>query len=349
MTIKVSTGLTPRSWELLQARSNGLREQIERSNKESWARPLVLGVFQKRNHCNGRAGVAENLAQMIAGIEEAGRRGVQMLAMPEMALQGYSTPAGGSVEQAIAANRDLAIVVGQSEELRCVRDAARAAKMVVAFGFGERDGTEIYNSIGLAARCRSRTRLISPPLAGSRTRFSEVDHDFHHGLLVDADGKWLGVRRKNPLFPWDYETKVFAEPAPSLRCCVFDTKFGRVGLSNCFDGEFPETVRKMALEGAQVLLWCNAPCGDSPLGGSQRLNQSGTHAQFNGLYVACASCVSSDTTGTSCIYSPVGEPLAVLSVDEEEIGVASANLALHTNWAIWRDRLHQWPLGPNPV
>ena len=98
MTIKVSTGLNPRSWELLQARTDRLRAQIERSNKESWARPLVLGLFQKRKLCRGRAGVAENLAQMIAGIEEAGRRGVQMLAMPEMTLQGYSTPAGGSRE-----------------------------------------------------------------------------------------------------------------------------------------------------------------------------------------------------------------------------------------------------------
>jgi len=34
----------------------------------------------------------------------------------------------------------------------------------------------------------------------------------------------------------------------------------------------------------------------------------------------------------------------VLSVDEEELGVATVNLALNTNWTIWRERLHQWPL-----
>lgn len=308
--IRISKGLDERFWELFSARSENLRRHISQSLGDKGARPLVLGVFQKRNRCDGRDGMEANLERMLEAIALAANQGVQMLAMPEMALQGYSTPAGGSVERAIIANRELAVVVGKSEHLCRLQYAARTARMVVAFGFGEREGEAIYNSVG----------------------------------LIDADGTWLGVRRKNPLFPWDYESKVFAEPDPTLRCCVFQTRYGKVGLSDCFDGEFPETIRQMALEGAQVLLWCNAPCGDSKIGNSQRLNQSGAHAQLNGLYVACASCVSSDTTGSSCIYSPAGEPLVVLSVDQEELGLADANLALHTNWSLWRDRLHQWPL-----
>lgn len=309
MAIRVSKGLDKGSWQRLVARSEKVRRGIADSLRGKGARPVVLGVFQKRNVCGGRAGMARNLADMVAAIVTARRHGVQMLAMPEMALQGYFTPVSGSVEQAIAANRELAVTVGASDELRRLQTAARAARMVVAFGFGERAGRTIYNSIG----------------------------------LIDADGSWLGVRRKNPLYPWGYETKVFAEPHPSRRCCVFRTRYGTVGLNDCFDGEFPETVRQMALAGAQVLLWCNAPCGDSKLGTSHRLNQSGAHAQTNGLYVACASCAAPNATGTSNIYSPVGEPLVVLSVDREELGVATANLALHTDWTIWRERLYQWP------
>lgn len=305
---RVSHGVDKRTGEWLLARSDKVRQQIAASLKEKNARPLVLGVFQKTNHCGGGAGVRRNVASMLAAIAEAARQGVQMLAMPEMALQGYFTPISGSVEQAIAANRDLAETVGRSARLRQLQRAAKAAKMVVAFGFGERRGKVVYNSIG----------------------------------VIDADGAWLGVRRKNPLFPWDYETKVFAEPAPSRRCAVFKTRYATVGLNNCFDGEFPETVRRMALDGAQVLLWCNAACGDSTLGTSQRLNQCGAHAQTNGLYVACANCAAPNSSGTSSIYPPTGEPLVVLSPGAEAIGVATINLAWRTDWSIWRDRLYQW-------
>lgn len=307
-------GLDPRFFERLAARSARVKAQLAESLREPGAHPLVLGVFQKRNHCGGRPGLARNLAEMVAAIETAGRAGVQMLAMPEMALQGYFTPASGTVAEAQAANRELAVTVGASPELAELCAAARTARMVVAFGFGERAGAAFYNSIG----------------------------------LIDADGAWLGVRRKNPLYPWDYESRVFDEPAPEGRCAVFNTRYARVGLSDCFDGEFPETIRAMALAGAQVLLWCNAPCGDAVLGTTHRFNQSGAHAQTNGLYVACASCVAPDTTGMSNIFSPVSEPLVVLPPDVEALGVATVNLAWHTDWSIWRRRLHSFFQGRAP-
>ena len=308
--MEIVRDLHPRCFELLEARRRHACAQIAEALERPGARPLMVGVYQKRNHCGGAEGKQRNLDAMIDAIRRAADQGVEVLAMPEMALQGYFTPTSGTVGQAAHANRDLADVVGRSAALKKLQDAACAAKMVIAFGFAERCGDDIYNAIG----------------------------------VIDADGSWLGVRRKNPLYPWDYELKSFREPDPSARSCVFRTRCGAVGISNCFDGEFPETIRQMRLEGVELLLWCNAACGDGKLGTSHRINHGGSHAQANGMWVAVANCVAPDTTGTSCIIAPTGEPLVILSPDDEQLGIAQIDLAWHTDWSIWRDRL--WPRPP---
>ena len=303
--MRVVRDLHPRHFELLQVRRQHACTEIAASLERPDARPVTLGVCQKRNHCGGEEGKQKNLAAMVAAIRHAAAHGVQILAMPEMALQGYFTRESGTAEQAAQANRELADVVGRSAVIKQLQDAAGAAGMVVAFGFAERSGDDIYNAIG----------------------------------VIDADGSWLGVRRKNPLYPWDYELMSFREPNPSERSCVYRTRYAPVGISNCFDGEFPETIRQMRLDGAEVLLWCNAACGNSELGTSHRINHGGSHAQANGLWVAVANCVAPDATGTSCIIAPTGEPLVILSPNDEALGAAQANLAWHTDWSIWRDRL----------
>ena len=93
-------------------------------------------------------------------------------------------------------------------------------------------------------------------------------------------------------------------------------------------------------DGASCLhFWINAACGDSKLGTSQRLNAAGAYAHVNRLWVLCCNCVAPDSSGTSCIYSPSGEPLVVLSPSEEQLGIATVNLALNTDWLTWKDRV----------
>ena len=71
--------------------------------------------------------------------------------------------------------------------------------MVLVFGFAEKAGDTVYNS----------------------------------AAVIDSDGRWLGVRRKNPLYPYPYETDSFSEPPRELRSAVFDTSVGRIGVSVC--------------------------------------------------------------------------------------------------------------------
>ena len=67
-------------------------------------------------------------------------------------------------------------------------------------------------------------------------------------VMIDRDGSVAGVQGKTHFFGG--EEKMF-DPGPTLR--AFDTSFGRMGLLVCYDGEFPETARSLALDGAKLI------------------------------------------------------------------------------------------------
>ena len=178
--------------------------------------------------------------------------------------------------------------------------------MVLAFGFAEKAGNEYFDAVG----------------------------------VIDSTGQWLGVRRKNPLYPMDHETRSFSETDRSFRSVVLQTRYGKVGISCCFDGEFPESIRRMRLDGAEILLWCNAALGDPVLGTSHRLNLAGAHAETNFMWVVCCNAVGQNCSGTSVISSPAGEPLVILSPSKRRrLGIATIDLRMSGDWSKWRDRL----------
>ncbi len=302
--MKVSRELFPQQ-DLLFARSAKVKERIRESLSQPGARGMVAGVYQMRNRCGGETGKGENLARMLEAVEAAAGEGVQLLAFPEMCLPGYFTQAEGTEREAVAANRALADVPGESQYLAALQEAAAGAQMALVLGFAEREGEDLYNAAG----------------------------------VVDADGRWLGTRRKNPLSAGPYEGDLFAAEGPEKRSAVFATRYGTIGVSVCFDGEFPESVRQMRLEGAEVLVWCNCATGDSVLGHSHRLVQSGAYATTNCMWVVCCNACGENTYGTSCVWSPWGEPLVQLSVTEEELGVAEIDLAHTPDWEMWRERV----------
>lgn len=299
-------------FDLLKIRIQKSREEIAASLRQPGARPVTVAVWQMRNHCGEEAGKQENLRRMIGAIERAAREGVQILAFPEMCLPGYFTRSAGTPAEATRANHDLADPPAQSEAIQRLREVARDKSMVVAFGFCEREADKYYNAIG----------------------------------VIDADGTWLGTRRKNPLSPGPYDLESFTEPAPDQRCAVFRTRYAAVGVSNCFDGEFPESIRRMRLAGAELLLWCNAATGNVALGSSNRIHHSASYAQANQMWVACCNAVGKECYGTSVIVGPRGEPLVVLPTDREVFGMTTINLALGATWDNWRLRLDPQLLAP---
>lgn len=71
--------------------------------------------------------------------------------------------------------------------------------------------------------------------------------------FIDRQGDVVGVYRKSHIF---VATESFFAPGAELP--VFDTDIGRVGIPICYDLEFPEPARVLALQGAEMLLTMTA-------------------------------------------------------------------------------------------
>ncbi|MDE2489113.1 MAG: N-carbamoylputrescine amidase [Alphaproteobacteria bacterium] len=86
----------------------------------------------------------------------------------------------------------------------------------------------------------------------------EGPHYFNSVVILDADGKPLGVYRKShiPDGPGYMEKYYFRPGDTGFK--VWDTRFGRIGVGICWDQWYPEVARAMTLMGAEVLLYPTA-------------------------------------------------------------------------------------------
>jgi 5-aminopentanamidase len=134
---------------------------------------------------------------------------------------------------------------------------------------------------------------------------------FNSSALVGADGV-LAVYRK--LHLWDEESLWFTpgeDPAP-----VIDTPLGRIGLGVCYDLEFPELSRGLALAGAEVIaLPTNWPLEAEPPNGRPIVHSlAAVTAYFSKVFVAlCDRCGTERGVrfeGGSVIAGPDGALLA---------------------------------------
>lgn len=102
-----------------------------------------------------------------------------------------------------------------------------------------------------------------------------IEHDpaypgalFNTTLLVGPGGVLGRYRKVNPWLPWEvhaspHDVPGYAEPLFP----VFDTELGRLGCAICYDWLFPEVLRQLASDGAEVLLRVSAymdPWGAQP-------------------------------------------------------------------------------------
>lgn len=92
----------------------------------------------------------------------------------------------------------------------------------------------------------------------------DIDRLFNTVAMIDADGSVLGIYRKTHI-PDDhfYQEKFYFTPGDS-GFKVFDTRFGCISVGICWDQWFPETVRCMAVQGAEMLLYPTA-IGSEPI------------------------------------------------------------------------------------
>jgi predicted amidohydrolase len=158
--------------------------------------------------------------------------------------------------------------------------------------------------------------------------FTELGADglvYNSAAVVDGTGV-LAVYRKVHL--WDKEKLVFTPGSAAPP--VVDTALGRLGVLICFDLEFPEMTRTLALGGAELLVVpTNWPLETVPAGERvPEVTVAMAAAYSNRVAIAACDRVGlergQDWNGASSIVNSQGWVVATANAD----GVASADLDL---------------------
>lgn len=94
--------------------------------------------------------------------------------------------------------------------------------------------------------------------AGSVPESDDEGHVYNTAYFFDREGKELGRHRKVHLFDIDVKGGQCFKESDTLTAgnsaTVVDTEFGKIGVAICFDIRFPEIFRRMALDGAGIIL-----------------------------------------------------------------------------------------------
>jgi predicted amidohydrolase len=218
--------------------------------------PLRIAIAQ----CGAPGSVPTALAALEAAAAGAAARGARLLITPELSLTGYVL---GERAAALAEPAD-------GPSAGTVSAIAARHGVAVAYGYPERDGGAVHNTV----------RLVGP------------------------DGATLAAYRKTHLYG-DQERAAFTPgDAPVVQA---DLGGLRIGLLICYDVEFPETVRAHALAGTDLLLVPTALMRPYEFVPSALVP---VRAYENGLHIAyanrCGPEGAYDFAGLSCLAGPDG-------------------------------------------
>jgi N-carbamoylputrescine amidase len=277
------------------------------------SRIVKCGLIQAHNVAPTDAPIAEikkaNLDNQMKMVEDAARRGVQMLCFQEI----FNTP----YFCASQATRWYEAVekVPDGATVKFMQEVARQFGMVLIVPVYEEEITGIY---------------------------------YNTAAVIDADGKFLGKYRKthipqvNPGF-WE---KFYFRPG-NLGFPCFDTAFARIGVYICYDRHFPEGARALGLNGAEIVF--NPSATVAGLSEYLWKLEQPAHAVANGYFVGAINRVGIEAPwnigefyGQSYFCDPRGQMLAVGTRDEDELIVADLDLdvirEVRNTWQFFRDR-----------
>ena len=136
---------------------------------------------------------------------------------------------------------------------------------------------------------------------------------YNTAVLIDRDGNLAGKYRKVALPREEIEGGV----TPGNSTPVFDTEFGRIGMMICWDLQFPEVARQLAMQGAEVIfmpIW----------GGNMTLAKA--RAIENQIYL-----VSSSYDMASGVFDLKGELIAEAN-DQDPVVVIQVDLNQQFLW-----------------
>lgn len=226
--------------------------------------------------------------------------------------------------------------------LEAFEKAAKQGARLIAFA--ELAFTHFYPQRPAAADISGYTEPIPGPIT---RRFSELakkyeavtvlnlfekkgEQTFDSSPVIDADGSLLGVTRMVHIVeaPCFHETGYYA-PGPGDEL-VYDTRYGRIGVAICYDRHFPEYMRALGLQGAELVIVPQAGAvGEWPAGLFEAEMQ--VSGFWNGYFTALCNRVGREDCiafeGKSFVTAPDGRVIAQAPAEEDAILYAEIDLA----------------------
>ncbi len=229
---------------------------------------------------------AANVKRGLAALEQAAANGASLACFAELAFEWFYPQRPAGADV-----RDLAEPL-DGPTVRAFRDKAKELGIVTVINLYERDG----------------------------------DHTYDSSPVIDADGALLGVTRMIHIteYPCFHEQGYYTpgdKGAP-----VYQTKAGRIGVAICYDRHFPEYMRALAVNGADVVIVPQAGAVDEWPEGLYEAEMRVAAFQ-NGYFTALCNRVGKedclDFAGESFVCGPDGEVIGRGAKSEDAIVYAT--------------------------
>jgi agmatine deiminase len=272
------------------------------------SKTVTIGLIQTAVSEN----IAENMKKTCLKIEEAAKRGAQIICLQELYRTRYFPQ-----EENLDVHAFAEAILGESTN--AFAELAKKHKIVIIAPLFER---------------------------GSDGKF------YNTAAVISVNGEILGSYRKThiPQDPYFYEKNYFAEGQSNYQ--VYNTPFARIGVLICYDQWFPEAARINALEGADIIFYPTAigylkdyTSEDGDWHDAWKTVQR-AHAIANGIYVAAVNRVGEEGSlvfwGGSFVCDSFGKVLKEASAEKEEVLVVTVDLGknkqIQEGWGFLRNR-----------
>ncbi|NQY63889.1 MAG: acyltransferase [Alteromonadaceae bacterium] len=275
-------------------------------------RNVISGLIQCHNPLNDESKSVKEIQQAalehhIPFIEEAGKKGVQILCLQEIFNGPYFCPSQDARWYDAAEP-----IPGPTCDI--IAEYAKKHEMVIIVPLYEYVQPGIY---------------------------------YNTAAVIDADGTYLGKYRKKQIpHTSGFWEKFFFKPGDN-EYPVFQTRYAKIGIYICYDRHFPEGARILGLNGAEIVynpsatvaglsqhLWKIEQPAHAVANGYFMgcINRVGTEAPWNiGKFY-----------GTSYHVNPRGEFIDIASEDNDELLISTLDLDMIDDvrkvWQFYRDR-----------
>ena len=176
--------------------------------------------------------------------------------------------------------------------------------------FCEQSDGEFANKISLLAKKYSTAILYGYPEVVKNSLFNSAQY-------FDSKGLSLANHRKKMLPPTADESKIFK---PGIENSIITINGIKAAIVICYELEFPELIRKLALQGVELII---APTGQSSNWPAAALYNCRTRAFENGIFVIYANSTGTlngiSFMGESKIIGPDGLDINNANEDEKVI------------------------------